>query len=181
MKKIAWIITILFFAWANLAQAQNLEEQMEAGRQYVQKGNYKKALKCFTKAIELDPNAADAYHERGQVYYELQEYAAVIADSEKALHIRPDIKHAYFNIAISHYRLDKYAASIQNFDKMIALYPQDFEALYWRGMAYMKVNKMKEACADWELSRQLGNGAATNLLHKYCEPENAVEGGDKGN
>ena len=59
---------------------------------------------AFTKAIEINPNYAEAYHERGLAYDAIGEYDRAISDYNKAIEINPKYEKAY-----NHRRLAKSA------------------------------------------------------------------------
>lgn len=56
--------------------------------------NYKEALPSFTKAIESDPNYAEAYFARGTCYKELGDKNAAREDFSRALQINPNYQPA---------------------------------------------------------------------------------------
>lgn len=58
----------------------------------------------FTKAIEINPRYAEAYHERGLAYDAIGEYDLAISDYNKAIEINPSYERAY-----NHRRLAKSA------------------------------------------------------------------------
>ncbi len=62
------------------------------------------AIMAFTKAIEINPNYAEAYHERGLAYDAIGEYDRAISDYNKAIEINPKYEKAY-----NHRRLAKSA------------------------------------------------------------------------
>lgn len=48
------------------------------------------AINYYNKAIELNPNYAEAYFERGNLKYKLENYEEVLEDIERASEINPD-------------------------------------------------------------------------------------------
>jgi tetratricopeptide (TPR) repeat protein len=48
-------------------------------------GKYKEAIKCYTKAIELNPKNDNFYYNRGQAKYILKKYKEAIEDYNKAI------------------------------------------------------------------------------------------------
>ena len=54
------------------------------GDAYGYLGEYQTAIADFNKAIELDPDFADAYYNRGDAYYSLYQDAEADADFAKA-------------------------------------------------------------------------------------------------
>jgi len=70
MKKIilfAGIILVLSIA----SFAQTATEWNKQGVEHSKKFEYKQAYECFTKAIELKPDFAEAYFNRATVWFEL--------------------------------------------------------------------------------------------------------------
>ncbi len=54
------------------------------GNAYDDLGQYQRAIQDYTRAIQLDPDLAQAYYNRGIVYYNLGEYQRAIQDYDKA-------------------------------------------------------------------------------------------------
>ena len=52
--------------------------------------SYERGIEDCNKAIEIDPNMAEAYDSRGVGYMRLGEYKKAIEDFDKALEINPN-------------------------------------------------------------------------------------------
>ena len=65
------------------------------GITYYQKGDYDRAIRDFTKAIEINPRYAKAYNYRGSAYGEKGDYDQAIRDFTKAIEINPKNSNAY--------------------------------------------------------------------------------------
>jgi tetratricopeptide (TPR) repeat protein len=53
------------------------------------KGRFEEAVSFLTKAIEIDPNYADAYRHRGLLYNRLKEFDKARQDIQKAYALKP--------------------------------------------------------------------------------------------
>ena len=62
----------------------------DLGQKHFDKGEYKKAADCFTKAIHEDPDNPKLYLERRKCWHELNKPAAEINDLKKVLAIDPN-------------------------------------------------------------------------------------------
>ena len=65
------------------------------------------AIPDYNKAIEINPNFAEAYCSRGDAYDKQNNLTQAIADYTKALEINPNFVKASNNLAISYYKLRK--------------------------------------------------------------------------
>ena len=61
------------------------------GLSYLKKGEYGRAIQDFDRAIELDPNYADAYFERGYAKLKQGDTEGSNADIDKARKINPNV------------------------------------------------------------------------------------------
>ena len=57
---------------------------------------YDRAIAHFTKAIELNPDFANAFHSRAYAYYSIDDYPRAIADYTQAIKLNPDSPHSYW-------------------------------------------------------------------------------------
>ena len=66
------------------ALAEDSYGRVDRGYNYVQLGQYERAIQDYDKAIQLDPNEASAYYLRGVAYGQLGEHVEASADKAKA-------------------------------------------------------------------------------------------------
>jgi len=62
---------------------------VSSGKVNFDKGKYDQAVADYTKAIELDPKAIDAYIGIGNAYFQKGKYDESLADFKKAVELRP--------------------------------------------------------------------------------------------
>jgi len=84
MKKI-FLVTIVFLAFVAGTYAQSAAEWNKQGVEHSKKFEYKKAFECFSKAIELKADFAEAYYNRATVWFELPANTFPEADGCKDL------------------------------------------------------------------------------------------------
>lgn len=101
-------------------------------------GNYKDAIKYYTKAIEINPTTYDGYQNRAMAYYWNGQYDEAITDCDKALKINPNEEYliAQREIALKakNGKITKYAENVetipeyvlQTFKKMSAKQKEQF-------------------------------------------------------
>ena len=102
----------------------------------------------YDKHIELNPDNADAYHERGHFYYEIDEYGKAIADYSKAIELDPSHASAYFERAYAYGEIGEYDKAIADYSKAIALDPDDAQAYYNRGLDYHNKGEVDKTVCD---------------------------------
>ena len=73
---------------------------IDRGNRYSRNGVYHKAIEDYTKAIELDPESADAYYNRGCSWYEVGKNTESIVDLTRAIALDPLADHYYGQRAI---------------------------------------------------------------------------------
>jgi len=70
-----------------------------------------KAIDMYNRAIELDPNYADAYHNRALEYSKKGNYKQAIPDFSKAIENKPDRAQGYNDRACAYAEVKEYDKS----------------------------------------------------------------------
>ena len=65
------------------------QEWRERGNAFHTRKEHARAVECYTSAIDLDPNDANAYIERGELYRAMGEMDKAEADFIKAASLTP--------------------------------------------------------------------------------------------
>ncbi|MFX0140041.1 MAG: tetratricopeptide repeat protein, partial [Candidatus Hodarchaeota archaeon] len=93
--------------------------------------DFQKALDCFEKAIEIDPQFKEAWNDMSSAYKGLENYQKAIECCEKAIEIDPKHINSWFNMGIAYLEKSNIAnrqKAIECFKKVIEIDPQDQEA-----------------------------------------------------
>jgi len=69
------------------AKKEEAKKEFEKGNQFYDKGEYDKAIACYTEAIRLNPKFDDAYSNRGHAYGAKGEHDKEMADLKEALRL----------------------------------------------------------------------------------------------
>jgi tetratricopeptide (TPR) repeat protein len=161
-------------------------------RVYIMRGNVKRDLKDFdgaiadyTLATSTNPHSqlnegsllyrfalqkdAEAYYYRGQVYLVTNDYLSAYQDFSKSIEINPN-SSAFMARGKIKAMLDFHEEAIEDYTEAINM-NDDIKMIYvMRGLAYLDINKITEACKDFlEAVNDLDYGIeARELINIYC-------------
>ncbi|TRU05080.1 MAG: serine protease [Microcystis sp. Msp_OC_L_20101000_S702] len=152
---------------AAINQAINLAPRaawyVNRGFLYYNQQKYELASDDYNKAIEINPNFAEAYNNRGLLYYNQQKYELALADYSKAIEINPNFALAYNNRGGIYYNQQKYELALADFNKAIEINPNLAEAYLNRGGIYYNQQKYELALADFNKAIEIN----PNLAEAY--------------
>jgi serine/threonine protein kinase len=128
----------IFFAYINRAQLKHKLSNLKGfkrlklwagnyiGRGRVELSDISGALADYSKAIELDPEYADAYYQRGWLKEDkLDNIPGALADYSKAIELNPEFAHAYYNRGkLRKNKIKDSTGAIQDFRRAASLYRQ---------------------------------------------------------
>ena len=135
------------------------------GQEKFKLGNFKSAIKKYTKCIELNPTSADAYFARGTANLNEFDYESAISDFNKTLGIEPYFTNAYANRAVVLIRKYEFANS-RKISKMQGVTIMASK----KGVTIPENDKVK-ICKDLNKAVSLGdkNWMVLDALKKHCE------------
>jgi WD40 repeat protein/Flp pilus assembly protein TadD len=143
--------------------ALNAADLNKQSLEQIRQGNFEEAIATLSEAIALDPEFANAYHNRGEVYYKLDNYEQAIADYTTALELKPNNAVTYQRRGLAYFMLGNSEQDPQiweqkalpDYERAIELDPKDAEAYMLRAWLFGNLGKMEEAFADWERAIEL--------------------------
>ena len=86
-------------------------------------GQLDEAIKCYNKALAINPDFAEAHNNLGLALMELDQLDAAVKSYDKALAIKPDYAEVYFNCGILMARLKRMDEALVSCERAIALKP----------------------------------------------------------
>ena len=116
----------------------------------VEKLDRKMALNAYDKALRLNPDLVEAYHNRGMIKITLGQWEAALADYDAAIARNPDYAQAYYSRGFVKEVLDQREAALADYDAAIAQKPDYTQAYYNRGMVKEALGQWDAAIADYD-------------------------------
>jgi lipoprotein NlpI len=117
------------------------------------KYDYEKALRDISRAIELQPDDAEAISSRGSLYYQKQDYENAIRDFDKAIQMKPENIFTFWLRAAAYYDRGNYDAAIRDYNEVINRQPEinikNVGEIYQRGLAYFYKGDYEGAIRDF--------------------------------
>ena len=109
--------------------AQDPEALNKRGNKFFDKGNYKQALQCYKKAIEILPTEAIYYSNMGDAYGGLVDLENAIKSYEKALDRNWQDDRIHNSIGITYSLNGEHQKAIEHFIEAIKITPNSTYAL----------------------------------------------------
>jgi tetratricopeptide (TPR) repeat protein len=125
---------ISHFETASRIRSGKLNPHYSVGSAFVQvnladalgrKGQPEEAMVHYEKAIQLQPNYADAYYNRGNILFGEGRIDEAMADWAKTLELRPNDADAYTCLGNAFLRRGLVEEAVAHYEKAIALAPED--------------------------------------------------------
>jgi len=127
------------------------------------------ARHSYNRAIELNPNFAEAYNNRGVVQQLSGNLEQALSDYSMAIKLRPDNAEALNNRGTAYKKKGQLNKAISDYTRAIELKPDCAQAYNNRANVYAKMHKFEQAIADYnraikrdsKLAKAYGNRAVS--------------------
>lgn len=170
----------------------NRENKQEDATMWGNKGNslvessmYDDAIKCYDKALEINPGSMEAWNNKGLALARTGRLAEAIQCYDKALEITPGDSEVIYNKGISLALLGRSKEAIECYDKLLAVNPRDADAWCSKGDVLFESGRDEEALAAYNKSIEIdpkdevtwnNRGMTLVKLNRFAE---AIESYDK--
>lgn len=128
---------------------ETVKDYFKSGNDWMNSGEYDKAIAAYDKAIKLMPNNAYGYYDRGNVWSKKREYDKAIADFDQAINLKPRFSLAYLNRGAAKAKKNDFDGAIADFDQAIGINPKSSKAYNDRGLLKAKQEDYDGAIADF--------------------------------
>ena len=115
----------------------------------------------LTRAIERDPDDADAYSRRGVAYGQMAAPMEALRDFNHVVRLRPDSAEAHYNRGMAHTSLHQPLQAIDDYTKCLELDPGHRDACNNRAASYIELRRADEALPDLERALAIDANSAT--------------------
>lgn len=121
------------------------------------------AVEAFGKAIEIDPNYAQALRHRGILRFQLSQLDLAKKDLDKAIKLESDYSDSFNTRGRVYHALGQYDKAIADFDRAMQLDPGYDSPYTNKGLALVKLGRIQEAIGWYNKAIELKPAAQT-----YC-------------
>jgi tetratricopeptide (TPR) repeat protein len=120
------------------------EHSYSLGLAQLSRDDYNRALPYFEKAVETDPNYAEAWYQAGYCYGVLGRHAEALKASRQAAKLRPEWSATFVNIGASSYALGQYKEAVDAYRQALRLDENNADVQYSLGLTFNKMNRTDE-------------------------------------
>ena len=118
-------------------------------------GRYEEAIRCYEKALELDPSDDAAWHNKGGSLHHLGLYEEAIICFDKALELDAHNEKTWNNKGALLNFLNRYDEAIPCCDRALELDPRDGPAWYNKGVSLHGLGRYEEAISCYNNALEL--------------------------
>jgi len=136
--------------------------------------NLAEAKEDYEKAIEVNPDYANAYNNRGNIKLKQGDYAGAIEDYNRAIGLNALFVEAHCNRGIARENLGDLTGAIQDFNKAIDLDSEYGDAYFHRGSAKQSLGDYTAALSDFDKVLEIDPESADKVM-KFRDRAAALE------
>jgi tetratricopeptide (TPR) repeat protein len=107
-------------------------------------------VSCYSEAIRLKPDFADAFFSRGNTRHEIADFDGAIVDYDEVIRLKPEYVDAFINRGAARKSKGYLKGAIRDYSEAIRLKPNYAEAFNNRGIARHDKGDLDGAMRDFE-------------------------------
>jgi len=155
LKKTVSIVLSIFLLFSATAFAKTIIVSKDpsavlflAGSHYFNQNDFSTASNFFSKAIEFNPNFAEAYNNLGISLYKHGNAEDAIAELKNSVEIKTDYSTAYYNLALVYFEQKDFNDAILNFEKVISIDSSNANAHFDLAVSLVEMFREKENAGE---------------------------------
>jgi len=159
--------------------ARSAEEYIRIGNRFYEMGKpkFNEASIEYWKAIDLNPDMAEAHYKLANIYYErVWDYQALI-ELDKVERIDPNYPGLSSLLGRIYNRMSEPDKALEAFQRALALQPEDSGVHYYVGTIYQQQGMEKEAIDSYEKAVEAYDGEAA--MKAYLQLGRIYKGKDR--
>ena len=125
------------------------------GKVYHSCQHWSKAVLCYQKAVEQDPNFGAAYHELGEVLSQESAWLKAVEAYRRAIELNPDFSWSYNNLGYALMQLERWPEAVLMYQQATELNSAFVWSHYNLAEAYSKLERWTEAIACYQKAQEL--------------------------
>jgi tetratricopeptide (TPR) repeat protein len=126
------------------------QEWYERGYQFGESKTFEEEIRCYSEAVRLDPNFANAFFNRGLSRFDENDLEGAISDFNETIRLKSDDTAAYYYRGSAHHEKGNFEAAIADYTKAIQLKTDFWLAYLNRGLTQETKGRLEEAVLDYE-------------------------------
>lgn len=154
----------------------NLNCYTKKGQEFYQKKEFNKAIKCFSKAIKLNPQDYMAYYYLGYAYQNSGKYSKAIQNYKEVVKINPKFSKVYLNLAICFLETGEFNYTLLALDQYKEFCPGSDFVFYLAAKANLALGHYEDAKVAIENALNINNcneyqlelGKIAYQMENYC-------------
>ncbi|MBT3221110.1 MAG: tetratricopeptide repeat protein, partial [Proteobacteria bacterium] len=155
---------------------QAAADEIDRGRSYHKERDHKRAIECYSRALEIDPAYAEAAMRIGMAYEDNRQFRKAISAYEKCLALDPQNYQAATNIGEALRKNEQYEEAIEAYDHALTLEQDYLYALAGRAECMRMLGDYEQSLEWFDRSLQVGprhafaiqgKAAAFNALRRF--------------
>ncbi|HOY39897.1 MAG: tetratricopeptide repeat protein [Bacteroidales bacterium] len=139
------------------------------GASYLKLKEYEQAISSFDSAAKYEPKQMIIYENRAIARFNLKDYEGTIRDCRYAISLDSTVTDLFNLRGVSRYYIKDFKGAEEDFSKCIRLNPQYGEAYKNRGYLYQEMQRLSEACSDWNHALEYGFPEVQEAINLYCK------------
>lgn len=116
---------------------------------------YQEAVCCYTEAIGLRKDFAEAYYNRAIAHDAIGNHAKAIEDLTSAITLEYNLPDAHYSRGLAYFKRDDLDEAVEDLTKAIELQPDFPDAYYARSKVWLLLDEWENAMADLAAYRSM--------------------------